>query len=181
LPWSNREPFVAKPTTNPEAFFGAMAAAGLLSACSGSASTNAGAACSAAPSTGACNGLTDIGAVVIPVCATGPEPDGTGGTIVDGTYVLTSLTLYDCTRVATFPQSQTLTVSGACMQGAAHVGGAPITTSQSFVVSGNQLTGSIDCPAGQSGAQTATFTATPTTLTLFHPAPAGQVEVYSRK
>jgi hypothetical protein len=114
-------------------------------------------------------------------CAAGDVPTGTGGVIADGTYVLSAVVAYDCDDAGgPSPQSQTIVISGGCGQGAAHVDGQPISTTQSFVVSGNEFTGSLVCPPGQAGTQTTTFTATDSSLTLFHPSPFNQVEVYTR-
>ncbi|MGH7435588.1 MAG: hypothetical protein ACRENE_07925 [Polyangiaceae bacterium] len=108
-------------------------------------------------------------------------PTGTGGVIADGTYVLTAVVAYDCGDAGGPPaQSQTIVISAGCGQGVGHVGGQAVSTTQSFSVSGNTVTGLLICPSGQTAAQAPTFTATGSSVTLFHASPFDQVEVYSR-
>lgn len=116
-----------------------------------------------------------------PTCAAGLVPTGTGGVIADGTYVLTALVAYDCGDASSpLAQSQTIVISGGCGQGVGHVGAQAVSTTQSFSVSGNTVTGSLICPSDQAAVQAPTFTATDSSVTLFHPSPFNQVEVYSR-
>jgi hypothetical protein len=118
---------------------------------------------------------------VTPTCAAGLVPTGTGGVLADGTYVLTAFVAYDCGDAGGPPaQSQTIVISGGCGQGVGHVGGQAVSTTQSFSVSGNTVTGSLICPSVQTPVQAPTFTATGSSLTIFHPSPFNQVEVYSR-
>jgi hypothetical protein len=115
-------------------------------------------------------------------CAAGVVPVGTGGVIADGSYVLSAVVAYNCGDAGgPAPQSQTVVVSRGCGQGAGHANGQEISTTQSFVVSGNEVTTALVCPPSQAGAQTSTFTATDSSLTVFHPSPFDQVEVYTRQ
>jgi hypothetical protein len=139
------------------------------------ASVDGGACSSDVPSGGACNTIVDVGTAVAPTCATGALPTGTGGAIVDGTYVLTSQTYYDgaCPSV---PISATLVGAGDCLQISATLyegAGVPYTFSAVRSVQGNQYAATLTCPiASACPSQTLTFTATASELTLFEPASA---------
>jgi hypothetical protein len=155
---------------------------GSITGCGGvTSSTGSHASCTSSSVSGACNDLTDIGSLVNSTCAAGSVPTGTGGVIADGTYVLSAVVGYDCGDAGgPPPQSQTVVISNGCAQGVGHVDGQAISTTQTFIFSGNELTGSIVCPPGRVvGTQTATFTATASSFTFFHPSPFNQVEVYS--
>jgi hypothetical protein len=153
-----------------------------VAGCGGMVSSNGShGSCRSSSVSGACTDLNDVGSLVSSTCAAGSVPTGTGGVIVDGTYVLSAVVGYHCGDAGgPSPQSQTLFISNGCVQGAGQFRGQTISTTQSFTVSGNELSGSIVCPAGQAGTQTLTFTATASSLTLFHASPFDQVEVYSR-
>ena len=63
-----------------------------------------------------CNALANVGGIVTPTCTTGTAPTGTGGTIVDGTYVLTSATKYDASCTTPVPFAETVEIAGDCLQ-----------------------------------------------------------------
>jgi hypothetical protein len=120
-----------------------------------------------------CNTLTNVGTTVTPTCATGTIPIGTGGTIVDGTYTLTSQTYYGATTCPSELVNATLEIAGGCIQ---EVSSAPIpvTVSTASTVAGTTITKTVTCialgiDAGPLSADfsTDTFTATPTTFTIF--------------
>jgi hypothetical protein len=126
-------------------------------------------ACGPASNGNACNAQSDLGNVVSWTCGgDGPVADGTGGTLVDGTYVVTSATLYEplaCGGQLPTSFSQTLVVTGGCMQLVRTVSGhATEHLSAAAVVNGAAMDIYQSCPAQQHDAYT--FTATPTTLTL---------------
>jgi hypothetical protein len=128
----------------------------------------------------------DIGPAITPTCSTATPPRALGGTYAEGTYVLTTETLYqsgDC--VPGSPISQTLRVASGCEQWAGTSaansdGGAPGTTSgsTSFTVQGDQIVGcEID---------TESFTATAMTLTFYFPCDNGdpncvEAAIYTRQ
>jgi len=153
-----------------------------MAGCGGTSSSNVSqVSCMSFSVSGACNDLSDVGSLVSSMCAAGPAPTGTGGVIADGTYVLSAVVGYDCGDAGGLPpQSQTIVISNGCVQGVARVAGQTISTTQSFTVSGNEITASVVCPPGQTGTQAPTFTATASSLTVFYPSPFDQVEVYSR-
>jgi hypothetical protein len=161
-------------------------AGGLILSVAGCAGTGPSSAsqgsCTSSSVSGACNDLGDIGSLVNSTCAAGVVPTGTGGVIADGTYVLSAVVCYDCDDAGgpPSPQSQTVVISRGCLQGTGHLNGLQLSTTQSFIVSGSELTLALVCPPSQTGTQTTTFTATDASLTVFHPLPFSQAEVYSR-
>jgi hypothetical protein len=122
----------------------------------------------------ACNTLASVGAAVTPTCMSGSIPAGTGGTIVDGTYTLISQTYYGSTTCSSTPINATLEIAGACIQ---EVTNTPIlaTASTLHTVAGATITRTVTCidlvgvDAGTFTVDfaTNTFTATPTTFTIF--------------
>jgi hypothetical protein len=95
-----------------------------------------------------------------------------GGRIADGTYTLASQTYYGSTACSTTPLSATLAIAHGCVQ---EVAGAPlpVTASTIYTVSGAIITRTVTCTdlgfdAGVTfDSVTNTFTATPTTFTIF--------------
>src|SRR5215510_11381737 len=64
-----------------------------------------------------CTALHSVAAPVKPTCVSGTLPTGIGGTILDGTYVLTSQTYYNSgTGCPTLAVSLTLVIAGDCAQ-----------------------------------------------------------------
>jgi hypothetical protein len=135
-----------------------------------------------------CSALVDIGPAVAETCIAGPVPTGTGGTIVDGTYVLTEYLRFGCHIVdagvfeAGTPgnplHSETVVVSGGCLQGAGHINGGPNWQTVSFTVSNGEMTAVVQCPGGQQAPQTLTYTADGSSLALYFP---DNAEVFSRQ
>jgi hypothetical protein len=126
------------------------------------------------PAGQACNALVLTGAGVMPTCTTGTIATGQGGTIVDGTYVLTATTYYDDPTCPKFPVMETIEIADGCLQIA--VGPSPLaaTASATFTVAGVNRTTTPTCLHAESDAatfmrtpSTTTFTATATTLTIF--------------
>jgi hypothetical protein len=148
--------------------------------------------CSAnVPDGGACNTVVDVGGHVTPTCAAGVLPTGTGGTIAEGTYVLSAQTYYQSGPCQLDPLSVTFVASGDCIQLSAtfYVGASSYPFRDSFIatVQANQVLRQLTCGGGSiscMATETVTFTATPSTLTLFEPATVcspAVVEVYTRQ
>ena len=122
----------------------------------------------------ACNTVTDVGTVVTPTCMSGTIPAGTGGTIVDGTYTLTSQTYYGSTTCAYGSLSGTVEITSGCVQQASSTP-IPVAISTTYSTAGATITrtltcigtGGLDASALSLDTPTSTFTATPTTLTIF--------------
>jgi hypothetical protein len=157
-------------------FAGLSVAAGCGSGGSTSMSADGGpnGVCSAnVPAGEACNTLADVGTPVTPSCATGTIPAGTGGTIVDGTYTLTSQTYYGVTGCPSEPVTGTIEIAGGCIQSVDSLP-IPVTGAQTYTVAGASITVTPTCidvgiDAGGLTVDflTKTFTATPTTFTVF--------------
>jgi hypothetical protein len=120
-----------------------------------------------------CSAVRATGAPVTPTCVSGTLPSGQGGTIVDGTYVLTAQTYYNRITCPTIAVSETVAFGGGCLEIAA---GVPlsVTASGTFTVSGANFMSTLSCvhfdvDGGTFRPNTAaqTFTATATTFTLF--------------
>jgi hypothetical protein len=122
----------------------------------------------------ACNTVTDVGTVVTPTCMSGTIPAGTGGTIVDGTYTLTSQTYYGSTTCSYGSLSGTVEITGGCIQQASSTP-IPVAISTTYSTAGAMITrtvtcigtGGLDASAASLDTPTSTFTATPTTVTIF--------------
>ncbi len=104
----------------------------------------------------------------------GAIPTGTGGTIVDGTYTLTSQTYYGSTTCNSSEQvNATLEIAGGCVQEVTSLP-IPVTVSTTHTVAGATITRTLTCAdfgvdagAFSLDTMTNTFTATPTTFTIF--------------
>jgi hypothetical protein len=114
---------------------------------------------------GSCNMLAQLGGPVTATCSESSPPALTGGTIVDGTYVMTSATVYTSGTTTcaglTFRAGgpSTIAMAAPCMQAIDPSGGAK---NYARSTSGNMLTLMEVCP----GVMTATvpYTATATTF-----------------
>jgi hypothetical protein len=125
------------------------------------------------PAEQACNTLANAADQITPTCVSGTIPTGTGGTIVDGTYVLTSQTYYQDSTTCVKPSfSETITIAGDCMQGVV-AGVLSGNFSGRIATQGNTFTSTLTCQRIDADAAvimnvpTQTYTATNTTLTLF--------------
>ena len=120
-----------------------------------------------------CNTLANVATAITPTCTTGTMPAGEGGTIVDGTYVLTAQTYYNVAACPAGALSETVVIAGSCFQAAF---GDALTGngSVSVAVQGNNYTQTATCTFFSFDASGArpdgpgkTYTATATTFTLF--------------
>lgn len=120
-----------------------------------------------------CNTLANVGDLVTPTCVTGTAPSGTGGTLVDGTYVLTSQDKYGSSCTSPFSFSETLAVAGDCIQ-VVSGGILPATASVRITTQGNAISFTQTCVHVDTDGAVVTpdmrmksYTAASTTLTLF--------------
>src|SRR5450432_3920658 len=120
----------------------------------------------------ACNALVPKGAAVTPTCTTGMIPTGQGGTIVDGTYVLTAETYYNAPTCPTIAPRETIVFAGGCLQLASGPSPLDITASGTFTVAGSRFNLTRTCIRLNADGATfmesdlpQTFTATGTTFT----------------
>jgi hypothetical protein len=119
-----------------------------------------------APADGLCNPLIQLGTLVIPACDNGAPPVAKGGTIVDGTYVLTEAHFFgDCSTGAL---AETVVISQGTVQSIATGpdGGVQLkTVTTTLGQNGTTLSETQTCPIRVM--TTISFDATPTTLTIY--------------
>jgi hypothetical protein len=128
--------------------------------------------CSAGVAAGqACNTIANVATLITPTCTTGTMPTGTGGVIVDGTYVLTAQTYYSPPNCPTAQLSETIEIAGDCFQVA--IGGFTSGSGSAQVTTqGNTITVTPTCSnsglsSGTRDAPAKTYTATDTTVTIY--------------
>jgi hypothetical protein len=128
---------------------------------------------------GNCTDLDEVGQTVTGTCGTSEQPMGTGGTIADGTYALTGRVGYQtgCME-GTF--RATLRMAGGCFLRVDDEGNGSATEhlsrSGTFTTSGSTLTRDVTCGTALPAA---TYTATPTTFTIFDE--GGAVTVWTKQ
>jgi hypothetical protein len=145
---------------------------------------------------GACNAVTELGSKIAATCINAPLPTETGGTVLDGIYVLSAVVAYQGTcsdagaPTGAFFES-TLVFNGSCtqfvMQGwdATSDGGIETVTSVG-TAAGSSLTlttlcDSADTPGYDAGSTTVTYTATATQVSLeFTGGSFDYVETYTK-
>ena len=127
-----------------------------------------------------CSNIANIGATVTQVQATGALPEALGGTIADGTYVLTKDEAYPPVSVSVpFHSSQTLEIAGAVMNVALMSDEFPagLNGTANLVTSGTVAT--ITWLCGGNGTFDEGYTATATELVLI--APQSTVHTYTKQ
>jgi hypothetical protein len=113
---------------------------------------------------GVCNALVNIGPEVHGVSDPDPVPEMTGGTIVDGTYVMTAAVNYGgtVTPYTVVGSSFTLVIAGNTLEFvASYEGGPDVHSTMQQAPSGIQLNATLTCGTGLTDG---TYTATPTSL-----------------
>ncbi len=114
---------------------------------------------------GACNDLDQADTTpVTGTCGTGAQPAGTGGTIADGTYLLSAQARYIDAGCSPATFEVTMILAGGCFLRIDGEGASVMRRSGTYATSGNVLTRDVTCgltlPA-------ATYTATDTQLVIF--------------
>lgn len=126
-----------------------------------------------------CAPVPNVGATISKVTHAGAAPTMTGGTIADGTYVLTAFDLYGG-ATGTSTHKMTLVLKGG---DAVHVdskdGAADKITYVKYTTSGSSFTMSTSC--GGSGSVTVGYTATATTFMMNSPGMTNEVLTYTKK
>jgi hypothetical protein len=108
-----------------------------------------------------CNTVEQKGSPVKPAAALGSAPTWTGGTIADGTYVMTKWLIYGGGMVSPEPVSETLVVSAGTFKVVANTSMFTVRTNGSVTVSGSTMTFTPSCPSSAKG-DTSSFSATAT-------------------
>jgi len=115
---------------------------------------------------GSCSSVVQRGSPVASTCSTDTPPSMAGGTILDGTYVLTKDTNYDCSVLpAAASQTVTLVVSGSTLNSAITCDGCSPLTNNTFSTAGIQLLMATTCPANV-GSSASEYTATASDLSI---------------
>lgn len=115
----------------------------------------------------ACNALVDDGPTVVVSLLTKPAPSGIGGELLDGTYELTSATLYDESGGAT-PMTKLSAVyvfEGGVVQQVGHTDGVEERYTSTYTTSGTTISTTDTCPKPDSG--TYGFSATPEDFRIY--------------
>ena len=165
---------------------GADAGAGETDAGDAQMGTEASASCAAQDGGGACNTLPATGQAVSATCG-GEPPTMTGGSISDGEYVLTAETRYGCPDggLGGLPaiDAAIVTIHGSCIEGIRDESGQTFTYGATLSVQGNALTETAVCSSLIGGFSTtsATFTATPATLSVLLPYVFPELQVYTKR
>lgn len=153
--------------------FAALAALVAASACGSTSSPSHDAG-------GACNTIANIGTAVPETTNPAALPAMTGGTIADGTYVLTSAVYYAGSTASSVTHKRTLAISGSTVQLVNSDNSGPdVHATIMFAPSGNQLGDQGTCPAGLTVGPS-TYTASSTTLEITKVAD-NQVETYTKQ
>jgi hypothetical protein len=130
----------------------------------GAPETDAGpSSCGATGDGGECNGIAQVGSPVTGTCESTTQPQGAGGTIADGTYVLTARVGYGSGCTAT-TYTATMVIAGNCVERVDGQATSAVRRNHALATSGNVLTRTATCG---SALPAATYTATPTQLVVF--------------
>jgi len=117
--------------------------------------------------------VRNVATAITPTCTMATMPSGTGGTIVDGTYVMTSQTYYGTSSCSPTPLAVTFVYAGGCVEETTTAQGIGVTAAVTLDFHDtNQVTKTVACVSpvisdGMYDTATITFTATPTSFTLF--------------
>lgn len=164
-----------------------LAVAGLVSltACGGEDGSPGGAGGSGGGTAGSggtsgasdCNALVNDGADIPETAQTGALPTLTGGSVADGTYVLT--TRQDWEGSCGCTSRQKLMISGSKVELVARTDSGPDQhISATATLTGNQLSLAVDCPGVTS--QQFTYSATATELQIFD-AEDQSLDIYTKQ
>jgi hypothetical protein len=104
------------------------------------------------PVAGQCNGVPNTATAIVETKNNAGTPTGTGGAIVDGTYVMTNSVVYNGQTPSAMQIKRTLLKSGASMQEVIRFGtGADFSTTSTYTTTSTNLTRTISCPSTDAG------------------------------
>jgi hypothetical protein len=139
-----------------------------------------GAADGPADSGAPCNAVEQLGAQVAASCTDGGAPEVTGGTIADGTYVLTSATYYGTCVTSVLAETVVVTGGSTIDSVVTFSNGTVERNNLTYSVAGTDLQQMHMCPLSDS--TTTPFSATPSTLSVSLTVDnATRVSVYTRQ
>jgi hypothetical protein len=111
-----------------------------------------------------CNKLANLGSPVPGNLVANAAPAPTGGTLVDGTYVLTKYQVYTGPGGQSGPSGQslasTLALAGSTYEAVSSTGGSDTRVNGTFTTSGTSYTATVTCPGGPTTALGYTFDGT---------------------
>ena len=110
-----------------------------------------------------CNDLLQKGSPVTQTGSSGPVPAFTGGTIADGTYVMTKWIAYGGKAPSPTPVRETILIKGSVWQIVADTGAFTIRSNAAVSTSGTTINYVPSCPAGGM-AKPSSYSATATEL-----------------
>lgn len=123
----------------------------------------------------ACTTLVNVASEVSLIANASSAPPAAGGVIADGTYVVTSATLYTGPGGASGPTSQKVRMTIAIVGPRAESISDDVGRVSTLSTVGNELHSTTSCPG--TGTDVVEFTATPTSLTI-HMADGAGTRVY---
>jgi hypothetical protein len=127
-----------------------------------------------------CNVLIDDGPVVTPTAVAATAPTPAGGTLVDGTYDLTALTLYTGPGVSASPPSGTFSavyqITGNIAQQVGRLNGSEARYTSTFTISGTTFLSADTCPMPKQNSDSVSITATPTGFRVYDSVTGGILE-----
>jgi hypothetical protein len=128
---------------------------------------------------GACNTFANVSPVVTRTVEQGDAPTMTGGPIVDGTYIVTSIVQYNG-DMTPYSLAETSVIAGNVDAWVASTNGGPaMRYTTTFTTTNNQMAFEFCCPTV--GALTILYTTTATTLSHIDPANPNRVITYTRQ
>jgi hypothetical protein len=127
-----------------------------------------------------CNALVNGAPSVSKVSNAGPPPTMTGGTLMDGTWFLTSMDRYN-NSTGSSTHRETWVFSGSNVQIATFksTDGIQKNYSATYSTSGNQVTLSVTCP--MTATLVSAFTASATTLQVINSDDANEMHTFTRQ
>jgi hypothetical protein len=104
------------------------------------------------PQSGQCNGVPNTASAIVETKNNAGTPTGTGGAIVDGTYVMTNSVVYNGQTPSTSMFRRTLMKTGATMQEVIRIDtGLDFSTTSTYTTTSTNLTRTITCPTTDAG------------------------------
>jgi len=129
--------------------------------------------------TGSCNTFANISPTITRTVTSGPMPTMTGGNLVDGTYIVTSIVHYNGDS-SPFSLSETSVITGNLDAWVSSTNGNPeVRYTTTYVATNNQLAFSFCCPIG--GNLTILYTTDGTTLSHIDVGNPNRVITYTRQ
>ena len=126
-----------------------------------------------------CNSFANVSPTVTRTVDMGPAPPMTGGTIVDGTYIVSSIVQYNGDTMP-YTLSETSVIAGNVDAWVSSINGAiPTRYTTTFTTSNNQMAFAVCCPTPFN--MTILYTTDGTTLSHIDPANPNRVITYTRQ